>query len=330
MTIEKTNNPTIYLDMDGVVADFQKGYMNAFNRDCSRDDSFTVTQQCLTMPYFFRTLPVIERGKDLYNRLIKKYQVIFLTTPMKGMNNCRADKVQWLRENFGEGLTVLFSEHKEDYAQSSFDILIDDMSYNLDPFKDAGGTAIDFNQYNNNDIMSIISETINPQEEIRQIKEQIKKMQVETEPTEKQKESGIYKKGDLVIKGIRIKIENPKGSIRFGFDERGTKWINRMKNHYGYISHKRDAIDGDKLDVFIGDNFSNNKCYVVNQGRGGVFDEHKIMLGFNSLDEARESYFNNYQKGWKGLMSIIPTNTKLLREWIESGNLMEPFRGKNE
>lgn len=326
-----SDNPIIYLDMDGVVADIKTGYYNAFDRNINEDDSFTVFQYISTIPYFFRTLPVLEQGRELYNRLIQKYEVIFLTNPAKQNPTCRADKVKWLKENFGEGLTVLFSGNKEDYAQSSFDILIDDMDRNLIPFAEAGGTAIDFRKYDNNKIMTLIAEVVNPQEEIRQVVEQIKKMKVETEPTEKQKESGIYKKGDIVIKGIRVKIENPKGSTRFGFDEKGAKWITRMKNHYGYIVHKGDAIDGDKIDCFIGDSFKNNKCYVINQGKGGLFDEHKVMLGFDSIEDAKESYLRNYQKGWsKNLLSIIPTNTKLLREWVNSGNLMEPYRGNNE
>jgi len=44
----------IFFDCDGVVADFVKGYKDYFLRDAYQDDNFTITQQCMTMPNFFR------------------------------------------------------------------------------------------------------------------------------------------------------------------------------------------------------------------------------------------------------------------------------------
>jgi len=321
------DKPTIFLDMDGVVTWFSEAYKTAFDRDVFKDDSFTVTQMCLTQPHFFRTIPVLERGKELYDRLSKKYNVIFLTTPMPGMEYCKSDKLEWLKENICENPTVIFSDNKADYAHSAHDILIDDMKHNLEGFSEAGGTAIDFTKHTNDEIMDKIADTLNPQKEIKIIKEQIKNMQVNTSPTEKQKESGIYQKGRFVIKGIPVVIENPKGSVRWGIGENGRKWVSKMKSHYGYIQHKGEAIDGDKVDVFIGDNFSNNKVFVVNQGKNNMFDEHKVMIGYPDINTAKESYLACYEKGWeKNIMSIIPTNTKKLKDWLKSGNMNEPYR----
>lgn len=324
-------DPIIYLDMDGVLTNFQQGYKTAFDRDCRNDDVFTVGQNTRSVPYFFRTLPVLERGRQLYDRLIKKYQVIFLTTPTEGMEHCKSDKVKWLKENICLNPTVIFSHNKYDYAQSSFDILIDDMDYNLDPFAEAGGTAIDFNKHDNNEIMAMIAETINPQEEIRQVKEKLKQIQVETAPTEKQKESGNYKKGKIIIKGMPVTIENIPGSIRFGFDFSGRKWVSRMKCYYGYFD-RTEGNDGDQIDVFISENnLVGNRAFVVNQMKDGIFDEVKVVLGAKDINDARSIYLQNYEKGWeKNIQSIVSTNTKKLREYIQSGIKTEPFRGKDE
>lgn len=320
--------PLIFCDLDGVLADFAKAYNETFNRNIYDDDSFTVTQMCLTQPDFFRTLPVLERGKELYNELIKRYQVIFLTTPMEGMENCKADKIAWLREHICENPTVIFSDSKGDYAQSSHDILIDDMKHNLEAFSCAGGTAINFPIYSNDEILSKISEALNPRNEITLIKKQLKEMKVNTEPTEKQKESGVYKKGTVVIKGIKIRIENPKGSLRWGIGETGAKWVSKMYSHYGYIQGTEGA-DCDPIDVFVGDSFGNNKVFVVNQGRGGLFDEHKLLMGFDSIEEAKAAYLACYEKGWeRNILSITSTNTKKLREWLKTGVKTEPFTGE--
>lgn len=322
------DKPTIYLDQDGCVTNFASAYETVFDRDVFADDSFTVTQFCLQQPRFFRTIPVLEKGKELYERLIKKYQVIFLTTAMDGMEYCRSDKVLWLKENICPEPTVIFSSNKADYANSAHDILIDDMNHNLNGFADAGGTAIDFRKHTNDEIMRIIAETLNPNEEIKKVKEQLKRMNVNTKPSEKQKEIGNYLKGDIIYKGLRIKIENPRGSLRFGIGENGRKWANRMKAHYGYIQHAGEAVDGDKVDVFIGDYYKNNKVFVINQGQNNMFDESKVMLGYQDINEAKKAYLQNYQKGWeKNILSIIPTNTKKLKEWLDTGDFKGPFRG---
>jgi 5'(3')-deoxyribonucleotidase len=321
-SVNKDGKPTIYFDMDGVVADFVSGYKGFFDRNAYKDDKFTINQACCTQPNFFRNLPVIEKGKEIYDLLKDRYHIIFLTTPMEGMAECKRDKLEWVRENF-PGSDVIFSSQKEDYVIDLSSILIDDMDYNLDPWCNAGGTAINFNQKIDK-IIDTIDDIFNDKKEVESVNKQLSEMEVNTEPTEEQKKSGNYKKGEIVFKGMRIKIENPKGSIRFGFSDNGVKWVQRMNHHYGYIAGT-DGADNDPVDCFIGPKLNASRAFVVNQGYNEMFDEHKIMLGFENIDEAEDAYFSNYKKGWDGLMSIKQTNTKQLREWLRSGNKNEPF-----
>lgn len=317
----------IYLDMDGCVTDFASAYKTHFDRDVFKDDQFTVFQMLKTCPHFFRDIPVLEKGKELYNRLAKKYQVIFLTTPAKDMEYCKIDKLAWLKDNICENPTVIFADDKSDYAQSEKDILVDDMEHNLDGFANKGGTSINFNSHNNDEILAKIAETFNPQEVIRAVKQQLKTMQVNTEPSERQKETGNYAKGRIIFKQIPIMVENPKGSVRWGIGQNGLKWMNKLNNHYGYISGTV-GNDFDPIDVFIGDDLGSSKVFVINQGFNGLFDEHKIMLGFSDINSAREAFLKNYEKGWeKNIMSIGVSNTKRLREWIKDGVKTEPFVG---
>jgi 5'(3')-deoxyribonucleotidase len=321
------DKPIIYVDMDGVVADFDKGYADAFGRDVYGDDSFTITQHCLQVPHFFRFLSVLGKGAELVDLLRDDYKIVFLTTPMQGMEYCRRDKLNWVREHFGDDHDVIFSNAKADYVVDESSILIDDMERNLKPWTEAGGTAINI-KLSIDQIFEKIEEVIFGKETIAKIKNQLTDMVVNTNPTEKQKESGNYKKGDIIFKKLKIKIENPKGSIRFGFDRNGYKWVQRMKAHYGYICGKNDAGDGDKVDVFIGPNYNKSLAFVVNQNtEDNRFDEHKVILGCNDMEEARKLYLANYQKGWESRIgSITQTNTKQIRNWIETGNLNEPFK----
>lgn len=119
---------------------------------------------------------------------------------------------------------------------------------------------------------------------------------------------------------MRISIEQPKGSYRKGVDEKGNPWKTLMRNHYGYFT-KSLGKDGDAVDVFIGPNIENfERVYVVDQkSKNGEFDESKVMLGFDSKDEAKAAYLSNYSSDWKGFMKITSVSLKLFKKWLYRG-----------
>ena len=144
---------------------------------------------------------------------------------------------------------------------------------------------------------------------------------VDTNPSKAQKEAGNYQKGHIKVDGYDITIENPKGSIRRGTDASGKPWETEMHNTYGYI-RGTEGVDGDHIDVFLSDNPTNGSVYVVDQinPETGEFDEHKVMYGFGSEEEAREAYLANYSKGWKGLGNITEVSREDFKKWIESSH----------
>lgn len=143
---------------------------------------------------------------------------------------------------------------------------------------------------------------------------------VEQAPTDAQKEAGNYKKGHLKLDGYDISIENPKGSVRSGFDRYGKKWETPMNNTYGYIRGTK-GVDGDHIDVFLSDDPTQGDVFVVDQiNPDGTFDEHKVMYGFNSEDESKQAYLSNYAKGWKGLGNITQVSKEQFKNWIDSSH----------
>ena len=143
-----------------------------------------------------------------------------------------------------------------------------------------------------------------------------------TEPTDAQKEAGNYKKGHVKIDGFDVSIEQPKGSVRSGVDADGKAWSQKMNNTYGYI-RGTEGVDGDHIDVFFSDNLDgwNGTVYVVDQvEKGGIFDEHKVMYGFNSEAEARKAYLSNYEDGWDGLGAITAVSKDEFKKWIDSSH----------
>ena len=144
------------------------------------------------------------------------------------------------------------------------------------------------------------------------------------EPTEAQKEAGNYRKGHARIHGLDIAIENPKGSIRSGTDSKGKKWEVEMHSHYGYIK-KTEGADGDHVDVFVGPNPESEKVFIVDQiNPDGSFDEHKVMLGYDSPLRAKTGYSKNYSKGWK-VGPITSMSVDEFKEWLKTGDTTKPI-----
>ena len=148
---------------------------------------------------------------------------------------------------------------------------------------------------------------------------------VNTEPTEAQKEAGNYKKGHVQVGTFDITIEQPEGSIRRGTDADGKKWEIKMHNTYGYF-RGTEGVDGDHIDVFLSndiDGWNGRKVFVVDQyNPDGTFDEHKVMLGFNDMGEAKSDYLANYEKGWENgrRITVSTTNLEDFEKWIDSSH----------
>lgn len=143
-------------------------------------------------------------------------------------------------------------------------------------------------------------------------------LKVDTNPTEAQKEAGNYKKGHIKINGFDVTIEQPSGSVRSGKDANGKEWSQVMNNTYGYI-RGTEGVDGDHIDVFLGPDMNSDMVYVVDQvNTDGSFDEHKVMMGFSSLEDARSAYLSNYEEGWQGLGNITGVALDEFKKWIDS------------
>jgi len=139
------------------------------------------------------------------------------------------------------------------------------------------------------------------------------------EPTKEQKEAGNYQKGHIKIGGLEISIENPAGSVRSGETRHGDKWQVTMKAHYGYVLDT-EGTDGDHVDVFVKEGTLedwNGTVFVVNQNNAaGKMDEHKAMIGYDSLEEARAAYLENYTKGWESrIRSIAELPLDQFKSW---------------
>lgn len=134
--------------------------------------------------------------------------------------------------------------------------------------------------------------------------------------------SGHKLQGKEKFQGLGISIENKPGSIREGVDVDGKAWKTKFKYPYGYIRGSI-GVDGDHVDCYLGGESEAEKAYIIRQNvpETGKYDEDKVMLGFNSKEEAEKAYRDHYNKdGFFGGMKIV-TIDKLKK-------LLEKRKGK--
>jgi hypothetical protein len=149
----------------------------------------------------------------------------------------------------------------------------------------------------------------------------------ERHPTQAQIKAENYKKGKLNLDGMKISIENPRGSVRKGTDPDGKKWSIKMKTAYGYINGIKGA-DGDNIDIMLSKDPSKGKVFIVDQIKPGTqkFDEHKIMYGFENKADAVKAYKSNYQRGWKGMGGVTGVTKEQFKNWLkQSPKKIKPF-----
>lgn len=106
--------------------------------------------------------------------------------------------------------------------------------------------------------------------------------------------------------GLKISIENKKGSVRRGVDKDGHQWATKMHFDYGYIRGS-EGTDGDHVDCYLGDNMDAKKVYIVHQNDPVThkYDEDKCMLGFDTLEDAKKAYLMQYDR--PGFLGKIDT-----------------------
>ena len=150
--------------------------------------------------------------------------------------------------------------------------------------------------------------------------------------------------GRYQFQGLPISVENKAGSYRRGQDKDGHKWKTFMHFDYGYVRNTL-AKDGDAVDVYVNrkskgireDYHGENEglvatdVYVVHQKKiefsgkwpNGIcpdckkhhsecncakyYDEDKVMLGFDSKDDAVAAYLRQYDS--KRFLGPVSTYT---------------------
>ena len=147
-----TMQSKIYVDMDGVIADFFTA-LAEFRKVNHWKDQGEITLDTsikdLRGTNFFETLPVFPYAKSLIN-LVKSYtggDYYINTSPLRDdLENSRKYKTKWLEKHDFKPNDIIVTKRKESYAvdkQTGIpNILIDDRPKNLEKWVARGGIGI--------------------------------------------------------------------------------------------------------------------------------------------------------------------------------------------
>ncbi len=152
MKIEK-----IYFDMDGVLADFNRGIvelcgidpLNQANKKPEDDDR--MWEAVKAVDHFYDKLEPMEGALNMFNTIYEKYgdKVEILSgipKPRRGITTSGEDKTNWAHRLLNENLKVniVYREEKKNYVTGKGCILVDDLEKNIKEWNKEGGTGILF------------------------------------------------------------------------------------------------------------------------------------------------------------------------------------------
>jgi len=152
---DKINVEKIYLDMDGVLANFDKGVIDLLGLTplvqgaSTKEENDILWKHVAKYGHFYNDLEICDDALKLFLLLIGKYGKkveILSAIPKKerGVIYAKEDKINWFRRNFSKNtrINIVLRKEKSKFCKGKEYILIDDFFKTTNEWEKLGGTAI--------------------------------------------------------------------------------------------------------------------------------------------------------------------------------------------
>lgn len=145
----------LYIDMDGVLADFDKGVRQMCHCEvASQDKRFPKVNDAMWeairgVPRFYEQLEVLPGAKemlrDIYAIFGNRCEILSgIPRPHRMVEGAAEGKIRWMRQHFEEDIkiNIVYREDKKDFVTGKDCVLIDDLDINIAAWEASGGTGI--------------------------------------------------------------------------------------------------------------------------------------------------------------------------------------------
>ena len=160
----------IFFDMDGVLADFDRGVKELCGLEpCSQGDDWQpgdddeMWSRIREVGHYYDKLELMPGAKEMFDVIYGKYKdrceiLTGIPKPKRGIPTAGEDKIKWMRRMLSEDIVVniVIREQKPEFCTGKDCILIDDLEGNIKEWEAEGGTGI---------------RHVSPEETLRQLKE---------------------------------------------------------------------------------------------------------------------------------------------------------------
>ena len=146
----------IFFDMDGVLADFDRGVRELCGMEpCSQGDDWKpgdddeMWARIRDVGRYYDKLELLPGAKEMFDTIYGKYKdrceiLTGIPKPKRGIPTAGEDKITWMRRMLSEDIVVnvVIREQKPEFCTGKDCILIDDLERNIKEWEDEGGTGI--------------------------------------------------------------------------------------------------------------------------------------------------------------------------------------------
>jgi hypothetical protein len=142
--------PRLFLDLDGVLADFDGGFERIFGVHPSQVEDDWLHERLAGKPDFFSEIPMIPGAHAFFFAVMPLNPMILTAVPRHNQHEAAAAKMRWVREHIDPNVPVLCvrgGRHKRMFVQQPGDVLVDDHAPNCNNWLGAGGDPILFTDY---------------------------------------------------------------------------------------------------------------------------------------------------------------------------------------
>lgn len=150
----------IYFDMDGVLANFDKGLIEICGiepeNQATKSDEYDdmMWGKVREAGHYYDMLDPLDEGIKVFRYLYSIYGdkceiLSAIPKPKRGIVTAREDKISWVRRLIDKdiNINIVMREEKRSYAKGPGYVLIDDLEKNVNEWNAAGGTGIVFTEF---------------------------------------------------------------------------------------------------------------------------------------------------------------------------------------